>query len=394
MMENLLDKARENLRWIILGLAAILGVLVYFLFFSGGEAEGQAGPGGPGQGPPPAIVTLDTVTASMITPNFTAPGDIVANRDSVVASEVAGRVRSTLNIGARVSKGTVIAVIDDRTIRLERDQAAADVNRLNAELRYQNRLVGRLEQLLKEEAESEAALDEARSNRDQTRSRLAAARVTLETARVNLNRTRIRSPFAGQLVERRIEVGEYATAGREIARIIGRQGSEARVKVPIAVAGSLSPGQAVTIIADGQERASRIRTVIETGDEVSRTLEVRAPMGPHNMKIGEAVSITVPTASEKEVLTVPRDALVLRDSGIFVYVVDPKEKSAKRITVEVGEPDGDRVAIIGPVQAGDKIVVRGGERLRDGQPVTWEEKKKEKAEAKPAETGKAEEAAE
>ena len=80
-------------------------------------------------------------------------------------------------------------------------------------------------------------------------------------------------------------------------------------------------------------------------------------------------------------LTAPRDALVLRDSGIFVYVVDPKKKTAKRIDVQVGEPDGDRVAISGKIAAGDLIVVRGGERLRDGQPVTWDEKDKENAAA-------------
>ena len=124
-----------------------------------------------------------------------------------------------------------------------------------------------------------------------------------------------------------------------------------------------------------------MRTVIEAGDEVSRTLEVRAPMGTHNLKMGSAISITVPTGVERDVLTAPRDALVLRDSGIFVYVVNAKEKTAKRVDVQVGEPAGDRVAISGQIADGDMIVVRGGERLRDGQQVTWEDPKKAKAKA-------------
>lgn len=368
---------RTNLRWILIGGALLIVTLAYFLFFAPDAAEGQDGAGQ--GGPPPAIVTLAKIEKLALTPNFTAPGDIVANRDSVVAAEVAGRIQTTLNIGARVSRGTVIAVIDDRMARLDRDQARAEVARLQSDLTYQNRLVGRLQQLLKEEAESEASLDEAISTRDQTRARLAAAKVALETAQVDLARTRIRAPFAGQMVERRIEVGEYATPGREIGRIVGRQGSEARVRVPIAVAGSLSTGQEVTILADGESRSSRVRTVIEAGDEVSRTVEVRAPMGSHNLKMGSAISITVPTGIERDVLTAPRDALVLRDSGIFVYVVNPKDKTAKRIDVQVGEPAGDRVAISGQIAAGDMIVVRGGERLRDGQNVTWDDGKKAKA---------------
>lgn len=365
---------RENLRWFLVGGGLLIIVLAYFLFFTSDAAEGQASSGQ--DGPPPAIVTLAKIEKLALTPNFTAPGDIVANRDSIVAAEVAGRIKSTLNIGARVRRGTVIAVIDDRTARLARDQARAEVARLQSDLTYQNRLVGRLQQLLKEEAESEASLDEAISARDQTRARLAAAKVAMETAEVDLGRTRIRAPFAGQLVERRIEVGEYATPGREIGRIVGRQGSEARVRVPIAVAGSLSNGQEVTILADGERRSSRVRTVIETGDEVSRTVEVRAPMGSHNLKMGSAISITVPTGVERDVMTAPRDALVLRDSGIFVYVIHPKDKTAKRVDVEVGEPAGDRVAISGQIAVGDMIVVRGGERLRDGQNVTWEDNKK------------------
>ena len=281
MTFSLPDYVRDNARWLAIGGAVLLAALAYFLFFSSSAADGQQeGPGGP----PPAIVTLAKIEKSALTPNFTAPGDIVADRDSIVASEVAGRIQSTLDIGARVGQGTVIAVIDSRSARLARDQAAAEVRRLQADLTYQNRLVGRLQQLLKEEAESEASLDEAISSRDQTRARLAAAQVALETANFDLARTRIRSPFAGQLVERKIEVGEYATPGREIARVIGRAGSEARVRIPIASAGSLAAGQEVTILANGERRTSRIRSVIETGDEVSRTLEVRAPMGTHDLK--------------------------------------------------------------------------------------------------------------
>lgn len=369
---------RENARWFAIAGAVLLAALAYIMFFASSPADGQQEGAGQG-GPPPAIVTLAKIEKTALTPNFTAPGDIVADRDSIVASEVAGRIQSTLNIGARVGQGTVIAVIDSRSARLARDQAAAEVRRLQADLTYQNRLVGRLQQLLKEEAESEASLDEAISSRDQTRARLAAARVALETANFDLSRTRIRSPFDGQLVERKIEVGEYATPGREIARIIGRTGSEARVRIPIVAAGSLAEGQEITILANGESRTSRIRSVIETGDEVSRTLEVRAPMGTHNLKMGRAISITVPTGIERQVLTAPRDALVLRDSGIFVYVVNRKDKTAKRVNVQVGEPDGDRVAISGKIAAGDLIVVRGGERLRDGQPVTWDDKDKENA---------------
>jgi len=100
---------KENLRGIMVGGVLLLAALAYFLFFASSAEGGQAA--GPGQGgPPPAIVTLAKVEKTAITPNFTAPGDVVANRDSVVAAEVARRNQSTLPIEARMSKGNVIAV--------------------------------------------------------------------------------------------------------------------------------------------------------------------------------------------------------------------------------------------------------------------------------------------
>jgi len=354
----------------------IVALLVYFLAFAGGgSSSGSAVAQGANQGPPPANVAIDTVQTSAITPNFTAPGDVVANRDSIVAAEVSGRIRSTLNIGTAVRAGSVIAVIDDRSARLMRDQAVAEVRRLDSDLKYQERRVGRLQQLLAEEAESEASLDEAVSARDQTKARLASARLARDTASLNLKRTRIVSPFAGQVVERKIQAGEYATPGREIARVVGRQDAEARIRVPIAMAGSLSAGQTVSITANGVKRKARIRAVVETGDEVSRTVEVRAPLAEQNLKMGSAISMTVPTGVLRDVLTVPRDALVLRDKGIYIYSIDKKTKKAKRVTVTVGEPQGERIEVIGPIKNGDLIVVRGGERLRDDQTVKWEDTK-------------------
>jgi multidrug efflux pump subunit AcrA (membrane-fusion protein) len=214
------DLVKDNARWIAMAGAILLAGLVYFLFIASNPADGQQDGSGAG-GPPPAIVTLAKIEETALIPDFTAPGDIVADRDSIVASEVAGRIQSTLNIGARVSKGTVIAVIDSRSARLARDQAATEVRRLQADLAYQERLVGRLQQLLKEEAESEASLDEALSSRDQTRARLAAARVALETANFDLSRTRIRSPFAGQLVERKC-------ASRSLQPVRWRKGKRSR----------------------------------------------------------------------------------------------------------------------------------------------------------------------
>ncbi|MEM8826368.1 MAG: efflux RND transporter periplasmic adaptor subunit, partial [Pseudomonadota bacterium] len=332
----------------------------------GGAFAGQAT-----GGPPPATVTLDRAISLPTTPSFTAPGDIVAERDSIVAAEVAGRVQSTLPVGTFVDRGSVVAVVDDRDARMAVERADAEIERLQAQLVLEDTRLNRFDQLIERGFVTRAQMDESSAGRDQIAAQLASARIAREAAALNLTRTRIRSPFAGQVAERMIEVGEYATAGREITRVVGREDAEARARIPISVAGDVRPGRDVIVTIDGQNVDAKVRAVIETGDEISRTLEVRASLPISDIRMGSAISMTVPTGATRDALTVPRDALVLRESGVFVYVVDPDTETARRVDVEVGEPQGDRIAVNGGVADGDLVVVRGGERLRDGQQVAW-----------------------
>jgi multidrug efflux pump subunit AcrA (membrane-fusion protein) len=63
-----------------------------------------------------------------------------------------------------------------------------------------------------------------------------------------------------------------------------------------------------------------------------------------------------------------RDAIILRADSVYVFAVG-EDGVAKRVDVELGVADGDLVQIVGAVKAGDRLVIRGGERLRDGQQV-------------------------
>ena len=76
----------------------------------------------------------------------------------------------------------------------------------------------------------------------------------------------------------------------------------------------------------------------------------------------------MPTSSVREALTVPRDALVLRPEGQSVFVVDA-DGNARQVAVEVGVGQGEDIEVSGELAAGDRVVIRGNERLQGGQPV-------------------------
>jgi multidrug efflux pump subunit AcrA (membrane-fusion protein) len=80
------------------------------------------------------------------------------------------------------------------------------------------------------------------------------------------------------------------------------------------------------------------------------------------------VRIGVPTGPAREVIAVPRDALVLRRAGASVFRVVDKS-TAERVEISTGIASGNLIEVIGDLKAGEKVVVRGGERLRPGMPV-------------------------
>jgi len=84
--------------------------------------------------------------------------------------------------------------------------------------------------------------------------------------------------------------------------------------------------------------------------------------------VGQTLRVAVPTSDSREVLTVPRDALVLRPEGHSIFVVDADNR-AQQITVTVGTGQGDDIEVLGAVSAGDRVVIRGNERLQTGQAV-------------------------
>ncbi|HSX64580.1 MAG TPA: hypothetical protein VLF15_07625, partial [Pseudoxanthomonas sp.] len=104
-------------------------------------------------------------------------------------------------------------------------------------------------------------------------------------------------------------------------------------------------------------------------DEASRQLELRIGMASLQLPVGTAVEVGLPSEAERDVLAVPRDAVILRREGSFVLRVDAADK-AERIAVETGANLDGLVEVQGDLRAGDRLIVRGGERVQPGQTVT------------------------
>ncbi len=319
------------------------------------------------QAPPPAPVTVAPVVQGNVAATAAATGTVVSRNDARLAAEVAGRLDWVAEPGARIAKGAPLARVDARALELQLRENDAQISRLTANADLLDTQLARLN-ALPEGIASQSQIDEAAARLAMARHELDQARATRESTRHSIARATIRAPFTGYVAERIRQLGEFVAAGTEVLRLTDTENVEVVARVPVAEAGHLTVGQGVLVHGSGVDQPSKIRAIVPAGDERSRMSELRIAMSGAPWPIGSAVRVELPAARKGAGLMVPRDAVIVRADGAHVFRVG-KGDVAERIAVRVGNGDSQRVEVTGSLAAGDRVVVRGGERLRPGQSV-------------------------
>ena len=319
----------------------------------------------------PANVNVTTVIATELRPTGWVSGEVVSPNNSTIAAEVNGRVIELVQLGSQVNKGDIIARIDDTRLLLRAKEAQAAVASSTARYDFLASEVKRITALAQRNLSARTELERTRSERDAAKSQLAEAESRLTQIKQDIEFAAIRAPFDGLVTHRLGNVGEFVQTGTGIIRMVETSNTEASVFVPITSFPYLQQGATITIdSALGREDVA-VKSLIPVAETRSHLMEVRLDMSQIGWPIGLKIRAAVPNAEAKQVIALPRDALVLRRDGVSVFLV--RANAAEQIQVDVGIGQGELVEVIGDVQAGDLVVVRGAERLSPGQAVTIKE---------------------
>ena len=170
------------------------------------------------------------------------------------------------------------------------------------------------------------------------------------------------------VTERFIQRGEYLQVGAATVRLVNIADTEARATAALELAANVHPGQSVTVRDHGVARSGRIRTVVPVGDDRSRQFEVRVSLASPEWLVGAPIEVSLPSSAARTAVTVPRDALVIRQNHSYVLRVT-RANTVEELDVTPGAGMADAVEVRGPLAPGDRLVVRGGERLAAGQAV-------------------------
>jgi RND family efflux transporter MFP subunit len=261
-----------------------------------------------------------------------------------------------------------VARVDSSLMDLQARSDKANVDRLTAQLHFDQEQAKRMENLLSLSAIAKSTRDQAVSTRDSDAAALAQAQAVLARSRYQFSHSEIRAPFAGRVAARLINLGEYATAGKPIVRLVDIADMEVSVQTPIDIARFLREGAGVRVEIEGRPIDARVRAVVPVGEIASRTVEVRIPVPQNAGFVGDAAKVYAPSGEPHDVIAIPRDALVLREDSTYVFKVNGKSV-ADRITVETGTEEGALLEVKGAIAPGDRVIIRGAERLESGQKV-------------------------
>ena len=320
---------------------------------------------------PPAerpVVEVGTVSVRPVSVESWIPGSIVSRSDARIASVIAGRVVWIAEVGTRVAAGEALARLDDTVARLRLEDLRAQVAHARAQQQFNSSQLERFNRLAATQVLSASQLEDARAQREMSTDDLTRVEAQLREVQYDIGQSVIRAPFPGVVTERFIQRGEYLQTGAATVRVVNTGDIEARATAALSLATNVHAGQSVTVRDHGIEKSGRVRTVVPVGDERSRQFEVRVSLGGPEWLVGTPVEVSLPSAAVRTVVTVPRDALVIRQNHSYVLRLT-RTDTVEELDVTPGAGIADLVEVRGPLCAGDRLVIRGGERLAAGQAV-------------------------
>ena len=308
------------------------------------------------------------------------PGIIEAVETSALSFEVSGNIQELrVDVGDRVQKGQVLALLDKRDFRLNVESAQAELTREQAFRTQRKKDLERLQNIFTEDpgATSQAALDEAQATYESARSTVSYAASKLNLAQSDLEKTELVAPFHGSIAEKYVEAFQAVSRGEKIFDLFAEGAMEVAISVPETVIEYVTLGLPGAVrlptepaqVYDGS--VSEVSAAADTANAFPAKVLIRNGNGRILPGMTAEVTLLIPLRNETAAYLVPVQAVTAGADSTrgYVFLFDPATSLVKKRAVRVvGFRENDMMLSAG-VQAGDMVAIAGVSFLEDGQKV-------------------------
>ncbi len=325
-------------------------------------------------------VVVERVGERPILRELRLTGTVTAERRARLSVAISGLVADlTVEAGDRVDAGALLLQLDPELAQLR--LAAAEAGASQARLRLQDarRRLDEARQLLPQRGIAETAVRDLEAEVEEARSVAAGARAEADLQRALLERHGLRAPFAGVISAKLTDPGEWLDPGQTVFDLVGLQSLRLDFSVAEDYLTWIETGTAVEFALGampGERYRGTVRSVVPVAEPGARTFLLRVlpdREALQDLLPGMSVTALLSLATGRSGLTVSRDAtLRYPDGRVVVWTVDEGEEGpvAREQLVSTGVTFEGQVEIRAGLEAGDRVVVRGNESLRDGQRIT------------------------
>jgi multidrug efflux system membrane fusion protein len=366
----------------ILG-AVVAGIVLWRVFAGEGPAPTRGG--GPGgfrsAGSQPVPVRIATAALEPLAVNIKALGTVTPLKTVTVRSRVDGElVRIAFREGQFVKEGQLLAEIDPRPYEVQLSQVQGQQKQNLAELANRE---GELERFLDLQSKGYIAAQELANQQAlvrQFQARRQTDQAAVDDAKLQLEYTRITAPISGRVGLRAVDAGNLVRASDTAGLVTITQMQPISVLFTVAepdlpaVRAAARANPELPVEAWGRDEVTRLADGVLLSldnqiDTATGTLRLRAQFDNTDESLfpNQFVNIRLQVRNDPAVV-IPNAAVQFGASGNFVFVLDAENKASVR-TLKLGVAEGERVAVASGLEPGERVVLEGMDRLRDGSQV-------------------------
>ena len=360
---------------------------------TGGAAKGEAAPaaaksqpgkvdakGAPSATPPPVSARVVQVSAQRVPIRVEAVGQVEGSKEVEVRARVGGTIEKRLYTeGDLVKAGAPLFQIDPASYEITLAQARAQLAQERARNEQARRESGRLKELAQQKAISQREYDDADSNLKLSDASIQAAQARVREAELNLSYTRVTAPVSGVSGRAVRSEGSLVSTSDNLLTTISQitpvwvRFALAEAEVSKLPGANLPPNSEVRLaLGDGSAYPlkGRINFYASQVDLRLGTRQMRAEFdNPGRVLLpGQFVRVQITVARPKPVFLVPQVAVLQNEKGHFVFALDASGKASIR-PVQVGEWVGPDWAVLGGLNAGDRVVIDNLFKMQPGVTV-------------------------